>query len=106
MPAQGYGAYMHHRPYLQRMRWLGPVHLRCVDRVVMRILLAALLLSGCASEAPAHFEAVKASVDSCLAYQHYVAKDYRFVAGEGSGNCAVFATTDMVDAAAQGRAAR
>jgi hypothetical protein len=49
-------------------------------------------------------QAVKDGVDSGIEYAKYPARDYRYIpeGRHGSGNCAVFAATYMVDAARAG----
>lgn len=67
----------------------------------MRILLA-LCLVGCASQAPAHLDAVKHVVDTRASYSYYKGWDKRVLQAGESGNCAAFAFTYQNELAKQG----
>lgn len=64
----------------------------------MRLILAALLLSGCAT-APEELASIHSATMERITYQHYVKRDWRYIHpdAEGSGNCAVFAFTNLLD---------
>jgi len=63
-------------------------------------LLPLLLLAGCA-HAPAELERIHQEVGERITYQHYAAKDFRWIrkGQTATGNCAVFATTYRMEAA-------
>ncbi len=67
----------------------------------MRSLLA-LVLAGCASQAPVSLEQAKAAVDARASYSYYTGWDKRILQSGDKGNCSSFAFSYQAQLAKQG----
>ena len=72
----------------------------------MKLLLALAALSLTACAEPTVIERINIEVNHTRTYQHYAAKDYRYLKPGEGGNCAAFAETKRLELAKVGISSR